>query len=164
MPADSGKADAGLTVVDAMVSCGLTLETLLSDRGYTYSVAEKWAGLLWWRGTAQVIDLHETQHTTRPRPIPGTLYVDGGLFKDNLPKELRKLPGFGLNMSAEQKALLSAKYDERKHYAFTPMGKPNAERMAQRYRDPVLSGTMRCANNPKSLRLDQSLAIQPWPA
>ncbi|WP_219105762.1 hypothetical protein [Austwickia sp. TVS 96-490-7B] len=35
-----------------------------------------------------------------------------------------------------------------------PWGAPNYRRATQRYRDPVLSGTMRCANNPASLRLD----------
>lgn len=50
----------------------------------------------------------------------------------------------------------STKNDDRKYCAFTPLGKPDMKAGKQRYRDPVLSGTMRCANHPASLRLDES--------
>lgn len=63
-------------------------------------------------------------------------------------------------MSAEAKALLAEQYDLRKYHAFTPMGAPNYERATQRYRDPVLSGTMRCANHPSALRLDAARSPQ----
>lgn len=156
LPAGSYKAEGGLTLLDAMIDSGRKPETILVDRGYTYLDSDSWARQVWARDIEQVLDLHETQRGTRPGPIPGTLYVDGGLYKDTLPEHLRSLPGFTLGMSAEAKALLAQEYDKRKYHAFTPLGRPNRQRGTQRYRDPVLSGTMRCANHPASLRLDVS--------
>lgn len=155
-PAGTYKAEAGVALLDAMTSAGRKPSTILVDRGYTYLDTEKWARPVWTRGIEQVFDLHETQRGTKPGPIPGTMYVDGGLFKDTLPDDLRSLGGFGLGMSAEAKALLAQEYDKRKYHAFTPMGRPDPKRGTQRYRDPVLSGTMRCPNHPASLRLDQT--------
>lgn len=156
LSAGSYKAEGGLNLLDAMINSGRKPETILADRGYTYLDCDKWARQVWARDIEQVLDLHETQRGTRPGPIPGTLYVDGGLYKDTLPEDLRSLPGFTLGMSAEAKALLAQQYDRRKYHAFTPLGRPNHQRGTQRYRDPVLSGTMRCTNHPASLRLDAS--------
>jgi len=154
VPAGTYKAEGGLSLIDAMIAADRKPSTILVDRGYTYLDTGQWARPVWARGIEQVLDLHTTQRGTRPGPIPGTIFVDGGLYKDTLPKDLRSLGGFSLGMSAEAKALLAEQYDRRKYHAFTPMGAPNYERATQRYRDPVLSGTMRCANHPASLRLD----------
>lgn len=155
-PAGTYKAEGGLALIDAMIAADRKPTTVLVDRGYTYLDTEQWAREVWSRGVEQVLDLHKNQRTRRPGPIPGTVFVDGGLFKDTLPADLRTLGGYALGMSAEAKALLAEQYDRRKYHAFTPMGAPNYERGTQRYRDPVLSGTMRCANHPKSMRLDPS--------
>lgn len=155
-PAGTYKAEAGVALLDAMETAGRKPSTILVDRGYTYLNSEQWARPVWTRGIEQVFDLHEKQRGIKPGPIPGTIYVDGGLFKDNLPKDLRSLGAFGIGMSAEAKAQLAEQYDQRKYYAFTPMGRPDHKRGTQRYRDPVLSGTMRCANHPSSLRLDEA--------
>ena len=81
-----------------------------------------------------MLDLHTTQRGTRPGPLPGTLYLDGGLFLDALPKNLRDLPGYSLGMTGQEQTDLAARYDQRIPYAFTPMGKPDRERGTQRYR------------------------------
>lgn len=108
------------------------------------------------RGISQVFDLHPTQRGKRPGPIPGTFYLDGGLFSDAMPEALHDLPGYSLGQSAEEKALLAARYDERIPYAFTTQGKPNHTRGTQRYRGPALAGRVRCPNEPRSMRLDPS--------
>lgn len=155
-PAGSYKAEGGLALIDAMEAADRKPTTILADRGYTYLNADSWARQVSARGIEQVLDLHESQRGTRPGPIPGTVYVDGGLFKDTLPVADRRLGGFGLGMSAQETAALCARYDQRKYHAFTPMGRPNNERGTQRYRDPVLSGTMICPNHLASMRLDES--------
>ncbi|MCT2006855.1 hypothetical protein M3C74_02300 [Micrococcus lylae] len=153
-PAGSNKGESGLKAVDAYIHLHGPLSGILPDRGYTYLDMMSWALPLWERGIEQTIDLHPNQRGIHPGPRPGMIYVDGGLFSDMLPESLRKLPGFWIGMSAEEKADLSAKYDERIPYAFTRMGKPDPERGTQRYRHPVLAGKMRCPNHPKSMRLD----------
>lgn len=133
--AGSYKAEGGLALLDVMIGSGRKPDAILVDRGYTYLDSNQWARQVWAREIEQVLDLHESQRGARPGPIPGTLYVDGGLFKDTLPKDLRALGGFTLGMSADAKALLAQEYDKRKHHAFTPMGRPNCERGTRRYRD-----------------------------
>lgn len=112
-PAGSKKAAPGLAVVDALATVGAKPTTILVDRGYTYLKSEDWARPLDEREITQVFDLHPTQRGKRPGPIPGTFYLDGALFIDALPKALRDLPGYSLGQSAEEKALLAARYDER---------------------------------------------------
>lgn len=152
-PAGSDKASAGMSVIGALLARKPSVSTILADRGYTYLDADRWALPLHRHGLDQVLDLHTTQRGTRPGPLPGTLYLDGGLFLDALPKYLRDLPGYSLGMTGLEQTDLAAQYDQRIPYAFTPMGKPDRERGTQRYRGPALTGRLRCPNNPKSMRL-----------
>lgn len=152
-PAGSDKATAGRAVLDALDG-GPACTTLLADRGYTYLDSQRWALPIHRLGIDQVIDLHTSQRKTRPGPIPGTFYLDGGLFVTHLPKRLHDLSAFSLGMTAEQTDTLCATYDERAPYAFTPLGKPDRERGTQRYRGPALTGRVRCPNTPASMRLD----------
>lgn len=153
-PAGSYKAEAGLDLLDALERLGHKPEVLLVDRGYSYAQQEAWALPLAQRAVEQVLDLHPNQRGTRPGPIKGTLWVDGGLFVESLPKDLRSLPGYSLGMTREEKALLARRYDERRAYAFSSMGGPDPQRGTQRFRGPALAGRVRCANTPRSLRVD----------
>lgn len=153
-PAGSNKGDSGLKAVDAYIHLHGPLSGILPDRGYTYLETETWALPLSERGIEQTIDLHSKQRGVRPGPRAGMIFVDGALFSNMLPERLLRLPGYRLGMPAEQKAELSALYDERAPYAFTRMGKRDPERGTQRYRHPVLAGRMRCPNHPESMRLD----------
>lgn len=153
-PASSYKADAGLDLLDALERLGHKPEVLLVDPGYSYAQQEAWALPLAEREVEQVLDLHPNQRGTRPGPIKGTVWVDGGLFVQNLPKDLRSLPGYSLLMTREEMALLARRYDERRAYAFSTMGGPDPQRGTQRFRGPALAGRVRCANTPWSLRAD----------
>lgn len=155
-PAGSKKAAPGLEVIDALISMDATPTTILVDRGYTYLKTEDWTRPVDQRGIEQVIDLHRTQRGQRPRPLPGTIYLDGALFIDIIPESLRTLPGFSLGLTAEAKALLATHYDERIPYAFTTQGRPDRKRGTQRYRGRALAGRVRCPNTPRSMRLDPS--------
>lgn len=153
-PAGSYKADAGLDLLDAVTRLHGKPEIVLVDRGYSYAKQECWALPLAERGIEQVFDLHTTQRGARPGPIPGTIWLDGAVFVDGLPNNLRSLPGYRLGMSAEDKAQLAEQYDNRAAWAFSTMGGPHPTRSTQRMRGPAQAGRVRCANNPRSKRLD----------
>lgn len=150
-PAGSDKAAAGLLTLDALVAAGRVVREVLSDRGYTYLTAEKWATQLRARGIEQTLDLVKNQRGVRPGPVEHSIWVDGGLFSTALPERLRTLPGFSLNMTTEDKVRLTALYDERIAYAFAPFGDVD-DTGGQRYRGPALRGLVRCPNNPVSWR------------
>jgi hypothetical protein len=149
-PAGSDKAAAGLLAIDALTAVGLDPLEVLSDRGYTYLTADKWAADLYDRGILQTFDLHTNQRGVHPGPVEGTIMVDGGLFSSALPEELRELPKFRQGMSPKQKAELTAQYDKRIPYAFAPYGQVDA-RGGQRWRGPARRGLIRCTNFPESM-------------
>lgn len=153
-PAGNCKGAAGIAAIDAMCRRGTKIEQVLADRGYSYLLPVKWAYELADRGIEQVIDLHTNQRGVRPGPIPGTIYVDGGLFTSAMPERLRKLRVPALSMTSEEKTALAREYDERLPYAYLPMGlKPNFPARTWRYRGPAKRGVLRCINVPSSLRL-----------
>lgn len=152
-PAGSSKGVAGIAAIDAARSCGVPVDHVYADRGYTYLRAENWAHKLADRAITATIDLHRNQRGIDPGPKPGVIWVDGGLFTNALPKRLRKLLGYPLNQTAEEAAALAKLYDERLPYALLPQGKPNLAKRKQRYRGPALRGVLRCPNHPQSMRL-----------
>lgn len=153
-PAGDAKGEAGIALIDSMNEAGLPTSTVLADRGYTYLVADSWAGLLMERGIEQVFDLHKNQRKTEPGPFDGTIWVDGAVFSDALPANLRKLPGFPLGQTAAEEAKLVERYDQREPYAFKPHGKPDLAEGKQRVRGPAQDGRVRCPNFPGSMRKD----------
>ena len=153
-PAGDCKGAAGVAAIDAVSRSGIKIEQILADRGYSYLLAEKWAYKLSDREIEQVIDLHTNQRGIGPGPIPGTIYLDGGLFAASLPNRLRNLRVPTFAMTSEEKAALAREYDERAFYAYFPMGaKPNFNSRTWRYRGPAKRGVLRCPNVPSSLRL-----------
>ena len=152
-PAGSDKAAAGILAVDALRAVGYDVRELLSDRGYTYLDAEKWANALRARNISQTFDLHKNQRGVHPGPVMGSIWVDGGLFSDAMPKELRNLPGFRLGLSIEDKIALQALYNERIPYAFVPFGELSTDRGTQRWRGPARRRLVRCVNDAESMRL-----------
>ncbi len=152
-PAGTLKSTPGLAAIDAVTHASRAPRKLCADRGYTYLKTGRWARPLCLRGIISVHDLHGNQRGVHPGPLPGAVFVDGGLFIDALPQRLRKLPSARLGMSAAERAQLCEQYDKRAPYAFTPFGRLNHKRGTQRYRGPALTGRVRCPNNPRSLRL-----------
>lgn len=153
-PAGADSDRAGLQVIDALTRQGDAVDRVCVDRGYSYRLAAGWARELQRRGIDQTIDLHATQRTTHPGPVPGTIFVDGHLFIDSLPQNLRDPGGFPLMQSAEERLQRIAAYDARAPYAFSKLGQPNRTRGTQRYRGPAVTGKVRCPNNPASMRRD----------
>lgn len=69
-----------------MIAADRKPATILVDRGYTYLDADQWARPVWMRGIEQVLYLHTTQRGTRPGPIPGSIFVDEGLYRTPCPR------------------------------------------------------------------------------
>lgn len=156
-PAGDGKGEAGIALMDSMAEARLGVKTVLADRGYTYLKAENWADKLMERGIEQVLDLHKNQRGTRPGPKPGTIWVDGSLFVDALPKRLRNLPPVTQRgLSNAEKAQRIAAFDERDSYAFKPLGPPDLTMGKQRVRGPAADGRLRCPNYPRSMNKDSA--------
>lgn len=55
-------------------------------------LSQRWALPIHRLGIDQVIDMHTSQRKTRPGPILGTFYLDGGPFLTHLPKRLHNRP------------------------------------------------------------------------
>jgi len=153
-PAGADSDRAGLQVIDALTRQGAAVNRICVDRGYSYRLAMGWARELQRRGIDQTIDLHRTQRTTHPGPVPGTIFVDGHLFIDSLPRSMRDPGGFPQMQTVEDRLKRIAEYDNRIPYAFSRLGRPDRERGTQRYRGPAVTGKVRCPNNPASMRLD----------
>ena len=152
-PAGDSKTDAGIALIEALQKLGVAVDEVAVDRGYSYGTTEKWAERLADCGVTQVFDLHTNQRGMSPGPDPRMIYIDGALFSAAIPAQQRKLPGFRIGMTADEKTELTGQYDDRAAYAFRPMGGPDLARRTQRYRGPALAGTVRCPNVPESMRL-----------
>jgi hypothetical protein len=169
-PAGTTRAIAGLTLLDLVAQACVRQnrdggapnagypENLYVDRGYSMHTAENWQLPLWQRGVNPTFDLADNQRTTRPSPFDQTIYVDGGLYSDALPGPLKeKLPRPNPRDTGDQKTV--KKYEERRAYAYSPHGARNAENGHQRWKGPATAGTVRCPNNPASMRLKDPLPL-----
>lgn len=76
----------------------------------------------------RVGDMHPNQRGQRPGPIPGTVWIDGTLFCEALPKSMRKLDLPGQFATTEETLEAQAAFDRRRAYAFTPL--PSGTRTA----------------------------------
>ncbi len=95
--AGSHKGDAGIALLDS-IDDRFAVDTLCSDRGYSYAVPERWARPLLHRGITWVHDLHPNQRTQRGlmkhKMFKHVVIVDGTLFTNALPENLRSLPAY----------------------------------------------------------------------
>lgn len=148
-PAGDSKTAAGIALIDALTKY-IDIKRVLNDRGYSYARFAKWAEKLQKREVIQHFDLHTNQRGARPGPIPGTIFVDGGIFLTTMPERLIDLASKSTR-PARTKAELDAKkaltlqYEERETWAFDPFGKP-LEDGRRRYRGPRRTGKVNCKN------------------
>lgn len=141
---------AGITSIDC---ADPAVDTVLVDRGYTYSRDENWAEPLRRRGVTQTMDLHQNQIAVRTGPRPGTIWVDGGLFTVGMPHHLKQLKRCPASDAEDLRARNREDYDRRAAYAFTPTSRHDEQRRSQRFKGPALAGHVRCPNNGASMRL-----------
>ncbi|KTR52018.1 hypothetical protein [Curtobacterium oceanosedimentum] len=153
--AGSYKATAGIALLDSLLG-GISFNTLVVDRGYSYAVPEAWAQQIRSRGLRIVHDLHTAQR--RPHPadtLLGAFWLDGSLFPASLPQRMRKLPGFKARTSAEKRDKLHAAYDERAAWAFVPNRRyPDG---SVQLKGPARALHVRCVNYPPSTRLGSNI-------
>lgn len=154
-PGNARKDDALLTLVDTMQELGSPIDMALIDRGYSQipSVAHD----LGQRGIDQTIKLKEDQMGPGDKSLPGVIVVDGMPYVSWMPRRLRKLPPYALDMTAEEKVALMARYDERIPYQFTRKGDPDLKRGTQQYRGPAVTGKVGCANTPGGMRTRRAI-------
>lgn len=151
-PAGGHKGDAGIRLIDTVQTAGHASTEVQADRGYNYTKPSRWALPLKARNIRASHDLHTRQRGTHPGPRPGTLWIDGTLFSDQLPQHLRGLPGFAIGMTRDERANLQRLYDKRAQWAFTPHSKPSSDGY-QKWKGPARAGKLRCANHGPSVRL-----------
>lgn len=160
-PAGQHKGDAGIELIDSL-DPRFTVETLCSDRGYSFAVAERWVLPLQERGITWVHDMHPLQKRERTLlkhdKFDAHLMLDGTLFTRGMPKRLRALPGYHPGMTNAEKRALAAKYDERAQYAFVPNGGPRADGSWQ-YRGPAYLGRVNCVNMAAHRRLNSNAPL-----
>jgi hypothetical protein len=165
-PAGTSRTIAGLTLLDLVAQARFGDQaaekanfaggaaTLYVDRGYSMHIAESWTLPLWQRGINPVFDLADFQRSVRPSPFPGTIYIDGALHTSATPAPLQSLPRPNSpQLKADEKAEIVAKYDFRSAFAFAPHSARNPANGHQRMKGPALNKTVRCPNNPESMRL-----------
>ncbi|WP_123940239.1 MULTISPECIES: hypothetical protein [unclassified Frondihabitans] len=144
-PAGTYKADCGIALIDSL-RYGFEAEWLATDRGYSYCKAENWVRRLDERGIKYIHDLHANQRRSKmPIRNKAAIWIDGVLFTSALPKELRKLENFTIDMSDEDKSKLREKYERRMQYAFMANGPVRPDGSVQ-LKGPAISGRLRCPN------------------
>ncbi|WIB68086.1 hypothetical protein DEI93_03310 [Curtobacterium sp. MCBD17_035] len=160
-PAGQHKGRAGIDLIDSLAP-GFTIDTLCSDRGYSYSVAEQWVEPLQARGITWVHDLHTNQRTPRSLmhhdKFSAHIMIDGTLFTRGMPERLHTLPRYHPGMTYSEKRSLAARYDERAQYAFVPNGGPRSDGSWQ-YRGPAYLGRVNCINMSSTRRLNRNAPL-----
>jgi hypothetical protein len=79
----------------------------------------------------------------------GTFWLDGDLYVEAMPAELRKLPNYSIGMTAPAQAKLRAKYDRRIPYAFSPNTRVRDDGSVQ-LKGPARARKLACGNYPPS--------------
>jgi hypothetical protein len=107
------------------------------------------------------VDLHTNQRGVRPGPIPGTIFLDGGIFLKTMPNHLIDLPpkssrAATTKAEVEARKQLTAQYEEREAYAFDPFGKPLPDGR-RRYRGPFRTGKLNCRNRKRQQIVGRNL-------
>lgn len=92
IPANANQPGPALRVIDEIIQQqGVRPGVLITDRGYTKSVAADWADPLRERGIEQVLDLLEKQRCVRPDPVTGAIMIDGWPYVPWTPEHLRHI-------------------------------------------------------------------------
>ncbi|WP_161894481.1 hypothetical protein [Gordonia spumicola] len=156
-PAGSHHAKAAQPMIDLLQARGHTITDVPADRAYNYAKPELWTQRLRDNGIEPVFDLTKKQRTPKPGPIHGTVVIDGTLFTQALPENLRHLPAHSRDMTVEKHQELAERYDERyANYGYKPMTTRNRR---TRFRGPVradrATSPIRCPNTPYSMRGSQ---------
>ncbi|MHA6751581.1 transposase [Dermacoccus nishinomiyaensis] len=154
--AEGVTARAGLEAIDEVRDL-MPVEHVIADRGYTFATADKWASPLAERGIRQTLDLHPAQVGPQPGPVnlPGTRFIDGGLFSDGMPDRLLRLKRVPRFQGAAEHVEHVATFDERSLYAFRRVSESK-----DIWYGPAYAGRerVRCPNWPTSMtKLDLPL-------
>lgn len=143
----------GIAALDSMKRVlGHVPTEVVDDRGYSNSVAEKWAIPLFERGIRQVFDLHPNNRGAAPGPIKGTQWRDGLLLVSDKVTKHKPIPTRSPRESSQVKADRAEAVAKRQAYAFA-LEDWNREKGTVRLVGPAVRGQVRCVNHPASMRL-----------
>jgi hypothetical protein len=146
------------------------IDTLIADRGYSFSKPERWADPLRELGIDTVFDLHPNQRSTQGTHR-GALQIDGQLYCPAMPEALFDIERLDQFATKAERETFFAEIELRHGYEMRPFGKEKPGR-PRRLRCPAAAGVARCALKPDSLNLpydyptiypDQALASTPPP-
>ncbi len=86
-------------------------------------------------------------------PIPHTIWIDGALYCDALPRGLWDLEPPTISMNTAERTTIREAFDAREPYRFTVHSSRDTVLGTQRFKGPALAGHLRCPNIPGSMRL-----------
>lgn len=127
------------------------IDTLISDRGYTFSKAERWALPLKEMGVEPVLDLHPDQRSTQGS-YDGALMIDGGFYCPAMPQSLHHIERLDQFAKKAEREKFFADIERRQLYEFRNHGVPGPGK-PQRMKCPAAAGVIRCPLKPASQNL-----------
>lgn len=127
------------------------IDTLIADRGYTYSKPERWAEPLRELGIDTIFDLHPHQRSTQGT-YKGALQIDGELYCPAMPDSLHDIERLDHFATKKRREEFFSEVERRQTYQMKPFGKEKPGK-PRRLRCPAAAGVARCLLKPASLKL-----------
>lgn len=158
-PAGASPADTARHLVGTFKNVvSPALAEILIDRGYSQSAAEDLHLPLRKAGVEVVFTLKKDQHVTHPGPEgTHTVFINGGLFTDAVPKKFWHLPLLTrpeneTHDDKQARLKLEAEYDRLERYSFARY-RSDGDPLVEHLMGPARRGTVRCVNYPPSMLL-----------
>lgn len=172
-PAASDEPDSTLPMIEAMQSGPYRIQTLITDRAWSYKVGERWALPLLQLGIEQVVDLHENDYGVRDHE--GLRVVAGWPHCPAMPDRLIDITrparfalsdasAVGDNPQTEEPTTVIetreflTRIEERKPYALRRVAGPD-NKGNERYECPANAGQCRCPLKAMSMHLPVELPL-----
>jgi hypothetical protein len=152
----------GKAIVDDLIAAkvaGEPIEDVVWDPGYSLCKPGTVHHKLAQAGIHQTFQ--PVTHQRGPRPFSGeALLIDGQLFSELLPRELRDLPAPPRGASEAEKVTYEAKFNLRARWRMARHAAPDADG-ATRWRCPFCSGFLRARQFPRTMRRPKTVPLVP---
>lgn len=130
------------SVVPTLLRPELAIKRVIWDRGYSILDFDSAHGPLWAAGIQPTFDLNTCQRRYPPVADNHAIWIDGHLFHEQVPEELRELPRPPMGSTDEVRAAYAAKFNERARWRWTKHSGPDAAGMT-RWECPFCSGRLK---------------------
>lgn len=186
VPANGDQIAPTLDALVRLRSCGVPVKEVLSDRGFSFSVPEKWAYPLRALGIDQVLDVHPADHGAKD--YDGLLMIDGWPHCPAMPGHLRTIrkpnvltvsplprDATAKDIAKQQRRIARIEafkeaIADREKWAFSrfstaPADPKTGKKGSERYQCPAQAGKVQCARCPLSQLLPDAPVVEnPPPA